>query len=89
MEKPAQRPAGTWSLAAGHSTSLQPQRCGYLAARGGALLVNGASLPPGEPVRIWSGERVHLKNAGVRDDAFFAWDYCVVQPAAKGTRRAA
>jgi len=45
------------------------------------MLANGTPLVVDEPVRVWSGEKVQLKNAG-RDKAFFAWDYCARQPRA-------
>lgn len=73
-------PTGAWSLAAGEATTLQPRRCGHLAAVRGRLRANGAPLPLGERVRVWSGERVQLKNVAREDLAFFTWDYCAVQP---------
>jgi hypothetical protein len=78
-----QHVAGAWTLAAGGSTLLRPSRCGYLGAKSDGLRVNGAALQVGEPLRVWSAERVLLVNGSERHRAFFTWDYCAQQSRAK------
>lgn len=81
------RPAGAWPLAPGQPTTLCPPRCGHLRARAGRLYANGAPLVTAEPVRVWAGERVQLRNASHAERGFFSWDYCVRQPGAASTAR--
>lgn len=78
-----QRQAGAWSLAPGQATLLRPARCGHVTARSAGLRANGGPLPIDEPVRVWSGEKVQLRNADGHGPAYFAWDFCRVQPGAR------
>jgi hypothetical protein len=77
------RRAGAWALAPGHSISLCPRQCGFLSGRGGRLWANGQVLDTDERVRVWSGERIQLRNVTGSDPGFFGWDYCVRQPASR------
>ncbi len=82
-----QRPAGAWSLAPGQSTCLCPGQCGHLRLRGGGLWLNGRQLDRGEDVRVWSHERVQLRNFARSATGFFSWDYCAQQPGARARAR--